>query len=156
MKKLLVIWNVILSLAVVVFAIRTFPSHGPVTNEHTSQVVRTQRLELTDSHGKLMALLRTNDKLDSNPELVLYTQQGREAAFLTVNQRGYATLFMQSNRTMAKVAIGYLQGGDTPAPLDRDDPSGGWGMNVRGERGTIYSFGTEANGQPLKGESAAR
>jgi hypothetical protein len=41
-------------------------------------------------------------------KLVFYDDAGREAAFLTVNSKGYGTMYFQDKTTEGKVSVGYL------------------------------------------------
>lgn len=149
MKNTLVVWNIGVTLAlIVVLSLKLLPS-GKVRAEGVPEVVRTNRLELVDQSGKMRAVLEIDAANSSNPKLVFYNDAGREAAFLTVNSKGYGTMYFQDKRTEGKVSVGYLWGSDTPTPPGEEDPLSSWGIRVRGINGVQTNFGLLSNGRPI-------
>jgi hypothetical protein len=149
MKITLVFWNIGVTLALVVVLYLKLSPSGKVRAEGFPEVVRTSRLELVDQSGKIKAVLEIDAANSSNPKLVFYNNAGREAAFLTVNSKGYGTLYFQDKKTEAKVSVGYLWGSDTPTPPGEEDPLSSWGIRVRGANGVQTNFGLLNNGRPI-------
>ena len=150
MIRLLAVWNVILTVIVVVLLSFRFDLNTEVRAAENVQVVRANRLEILDQSGKTRAVLGV-DAPNANPKLSLYDNNGREATFLTLNSQGYATMYFQSKQTEAKVSLGYLWGSDSPTASELEDPLGSWGVRVRGVNGTQTSFGMLNNGQSIRG-----
>ena len=151
MKKALVIWNLVLTVTLAAVLVVKFSSGDKVRAAEVPEVIRTTRLELVDQNGKTRAVLETDAANSSNPKLVFYNDVGREAALLTVNSKGYGTMYFQDKKTEGKVSVGYLWGSDTPTPQNSEDPLSSWGIRVRGSNGTQTSFGLLNNGQPIHG-----
>jgi hypothetical protein len=148
-KNTLVIWNVCVTLTLIVVVFLKGPPFGKVRPEGFQKVIRTSRLELVDESGKVKAVFETDAANSSNPKLVFYNDAGREAAFLTVNPKGYATMYLQDKRIDGRVSVGYLWGSDTPTPPDEEDPLSSWGIRVQGTNGDQTNFGMLSNGRPI-------
>lgn len=76
----------------------------------------------------------------TNPALILYNRQGRQAMLARMNELGEATLYFQSKETDGEVAVGYLWASDSLKPGEKD-PLGSWGIRLR-EPGLYKSFDT--------------
>jgi len=149
MKNFLAIWNISVTLALLlVLTVKQSP-FGKVRAEAFPEVIRTHRLELVDQNGKMKAVLETDAANSSNPKLVFYNDEGREATFLTINSKGYGTMYFQDKRTEGKVSVGYLWGSDTPTRPDEEDPLSSWGIRVRGINGVQTNFGLLSNGRVI-------
>jgi hypothetical protein len=152
MNKTLVVWNVVVTVMLAVVLAVKFSSEDKVRAvAEAPKVIRAARLELIDQNGKTKAVLETDAADSLNPKLVFYNDAGRAAAFLTVNSKGYGTMYFQDKKTEGKVSVGYLWGSDTPTPPDSEDPLSSWGIGVRGSNGVQTSFGLLNNGQPIPG-----
>jgi hypothetical protein len=147
MIKVLAIWNIVLTAILIGVLTSKFSANSEVRAAETAQVVRTNRLEIVDQNGKTRAVLGI-DNPGSVPKLSLYSSEGREAAFLTLNSKGYGTMYFQDKKTEGKVSVGYLWGSDTPTPSDIEDPLSSWGIRVRALNGAQTSFGLLNDGQP--------
>ena len=150
MIKVLAIWNIVLTVVLIGVLTSKFDINSGVRAAETAPVVRTNRLEIVDQNGKTRAVLGI-DNPGSVPKLSLYSSEGHEAAFLTLNSMGYGTMYFQDNRTEGKVSVGYLWGSDTATPPEVEDPLSSWGIRVRGLNGDQNSFGLLNNGQPISG-----
>ena len=147
MIRTVVICNAVLTVILaitVVFLTSTHPRE-----RRNADVLRAKRVELVDNSGRVRASLGMTDRSDQTPALSLFDQNGREAVFLSVNERGYATMFFQSRQTEGKVALGYLTGSDVVIPAGEDDPLGAWGIRVRGKNLDTLSYGFMDRGTSL-------
>jgi hypothetical protein len=99
-KNTLVIWNVCVTLTLIVVVFLKGPPFGKVRPEGFQKVIRTSRLELVDESGKVKAVFETDAANSSNPKLVFYNDAGREAAFLDRQSEGlcHYVLPRQENR----------------------------------------------------------
>jgi hypothetical protein len=148
MIKLFAIWNTIVTVSLVAVLFALLSNHQDVKAADATDTVRTSRLEIIDRSGKTKAVLGV-DQEGANPKLVLYSNDGREAAFLTLNSNGYGTLYFQNKQTEGKVSVGYLWGSDTLGIKQAEDPLSSWGIRVRGLNGSQTNFGLLNNGQPI-------
>jgi hypothetical protein len=148
MIRVLAVWNIVLTVILVVVLTSRFDVSTKVRAAENAQVVRASRLEIVDQSGKTRAVLGV-DGTNSGPKLSLYNNDGREAAFLMVNSQGYGTMYFQDKKTEGKVSVGYLWGSDTATPSDIEDPLSSWGIRVRGLNGAQTSFGLLNDGHPI-------
>jgi len=149
MNRVLVCWNFVITVILILLLTSRFSSHAKVQVANTAEVVRTNRVEIVDQNGKIKATLGMDGTDSSNPKLVLYNSAGHEAAFLTVNSKGYGAIYFQDKKTEGKVAVGYLWGSDSATPSEVEDPLSSWGIRVRGLNGTQTSFGVLSSGQNI-------
>jgi len=149
MNRVLACWNFVITVVLILLLVSKFSSHTKVQAANTTEVVRTNRLEIVDQNGKTKAILGMDGTNSSNPKLVLYDGTGHEAIFLTVNSKGYGTIYFQDKKTEGKVSVGYLWGSDTATPSENEDPLSSWGIRIRGINGTQKSFGTLNGGQTI-------
>lgn len=147
--KLLIVWNAAVTIVLTAVLFILFSHRSKVEHVSPTDVVRTSRLEIVDPNGKIKAVLGTEDGRSSSPKLILYNQEGREAAILTVNSNGYATMYFQDKRTDGKVSVGYLWGSDTLSSAETEDPLASWGIRVRGQNLRQTSFGLLNNGESI-------
>ena len=145
MIRILVVWNIVLTVIVVVVLASRFGVRNRASED--AQVVRATRLEIVDSSGKTKAFLGV-DGTNSVPKLSLYDGEGREAAMLMLNSEGYGTIYFQSKQTEGRVSVGYLWGSDSKGS-EPEDPLASWGIRVRATNGTQTSFGQLNNGLPM-------
>jgi hypothetical protein len=155
LMKLLIICNALITLILVAVVAVVLSTGKRQRQFDTTAITRTKRLEIVDQGGKVKAVLECNQENGSQPKLVLYNTEGREAVFITVNSKGYGTIYFQNRLTDGKVSVGYLWGSDTPTPSTIDDPLSSWGIRVRGVNGTTGSFGLLNSGQPIAESKAA-
>lgn len=150
MIRVLAIWNIVVTVILIGLLTSRSGVDAGVKAAENAQVVRANRLEIIDQNGKTRAILGV-DSPNSAPKLSLYSSEGREAAFISLNSKGYGTMYFQDKKTEGKVSVGYLWGSDTPTPPDREDPLSSWGIRVRGNNGAQTNFGFLSNGQPIPG-----
>ncbi len=147
--KLLIFWNAAVTVVLTAVLFTLFSHRNKVEQVSSTEVVRTSRLEIVDPNGKTKAVFGIGDRQSSGPKLILYNQEGREAAILTVNSSGYATMYFQDKRMDGKVSVGYLWGSDTLSSTETEDPLASWGIRVRGQNLRQTSFGLLNNGESI-------
>ncbi len=119
MIKVLAVWNAVVTVVLIAILFSMFSIRNGVKAAEAVEVVRTRRLEIIDQRGKTKAVLEANEADPSNPELTLYDDEGRKAVFMTVNSKGYGTMYFQSKQIEGKVWVGYLWGSDALRPVRR-------------------------------------
>ena len=149
MLKFLAVWNIIISIALILVFKTAFDARAAAASRESAQVIRATRLEILDKTGKVRAILAGDDEY-STPKFSLLTSDGRPAALMMVNPLGYGTLYFQSKDVEGKVSVGYQWGSDS-LPQDQDDPLSSWGVRVRGPHGDVVtSFGVRSGGEILE------
>ena len=149
MIKLLILWNAAVTIVLTAVLFVLFLHRSNVEHANSTELVRTNRLEIVDRNGKVKAAMGTENGVSSSPKFILYDQEGGEAAIVTVNSSGYATIYFQDKRTEGKVSVGYLWGSDTLSTGETEDPLASWGIRVRGRNLRQTSFGLLNNGEPI-------
>jgi hypothetical protein len=147
--RLLIFWNSVVTIVLTAVLFALFSHRNKVERANSPELVRTNRLEIVDRNGKVKAVMGTEGEALSSPKLTFYDQEGREAAIVTVNSSGYATMYFQDKRTEGKVSVGYLWGSDTLSTGEFEDPLASWGIRVRGRNLRQTSFGLLNNGEPI-------
>jgi hypothetical protein len=128
MTKMLTIVN--LFTAVILIVLLTKTRTQPVAAQAQDRTVRTQRIEITDSQGKVAASLGYDEEALA-PTFSFYDKNGRQSMLLSMSQSGNTSMYFLSKDNGPTVAVGYLVGGDVKPQPGKDDPLGSWGVRVR-------------------------
>ena len=120
----------------------------------TAPLVRTQRVELIDSTGRVRAFfeLDPTPSRGQNPRLVMTDNDGRQAVALGLDQMGNGALsFSSEHWNTGAVVLGHLNIQDPIAGPRGETPShpGGWGLQVRSPENQYVGVGFFNSGRPL-------
>jgi hypothetical protein len=130
--KILTLMNM-LTATILVILLTEAKTH-PVTAQAQDRTLRTQRIEITDSQGRVAASLGYDEKT-LTPAFTFYDKSGRQTMLLTTNQSGDPSMYFLSRDNGPTVSIGYLAGSDVKPQPGKDDPLGSWGVRVSTEGG---------------------
>lgn len=153
MIRLIVIWNVVMTVGLAVLLVGNHHGESSRTQLQAGvsqpDVLRVRRIEIVDKEGRLTAVLG-EDPQGIKGGLSLFDANGRRAVMLGISDRGFGGLYFQAKHTEAKVTVGYFTENDEVVPLSKEDPEGMWGIRVlRPNLAAPQVFGVQMDGRPI-------